>query len=39
MSEAASYPQGPFEGACAMAERFIETWRGPDGLPSGPPLA
>jgi glutamate dehydrogenase (NAD(P)+) len=38
-SEASAYPQGPFEGACAIAERFIAGWRGPDGLPQGPPLA
>jgi glutamate dehydrogenase/leucine dehydrogenase len=38
-SEASAYPQGPFEGACAIAERYIESWRGPDGLPPGPPLA
>jgi glutamate dehydrogenase (NAD(P)+) len=29
----------PFEGACRIAERYIETWRGPDGMPPGPPLA
>jgi glutamate dehydrogenase/leucine dehydrogenase len=39
MSQATADPRGPFEGACAMAEAFIETWRGPDGLPDGPPLA
>jgi glutamate dehydrogenase/leucine dehydrogenase len=38
-AEAGAYPQGPFEGACAIAERFITSWRGPDGLPPGPPLA
>jgi glutamate dehydrogenase/leucine dehydrogenase len=38
-SEAGAYPQGPFEGACAIAERFITSWRGADGLPPGPPLA
>ncbi len=38
-SEACAYSRGPFEGACAMAERFIETWRGQDGMPPGPPLA
>ena len=36
---ASADPRGPFEGACAMAESFIETWRGADGLPDGPPLA
>ncbi len=39
MSRAASDPRGPFEGACAIAEDFIATWRGPDNLPPGPPLA
>jgi glutamate dehydrogenase/leucine dehydrogenase len=39
MSRAAADPRGPFEGACAMAEAFIGTWRGADGLPDGPPLA
>jgi glutamate dehydrogenase/leucine dehydrogenase len=39
MSQAAADPRGPFEGACAIAEAFIETWRGADGLPEGPPLA
>lgn len=38
-SEAAAYPQGPFEGACAIAERYIRSWRGDDGMPPGPPLA
>jgi glutamate dehydrogenase (NAD(P)+) len=38
-AEAAAYPLGPFEGACAIAERFIVSWRGPDGLPPGAPLA
>jgi glutamate dehydrogenase/leucine dehydrogenase len=39
MSRAAAHPNGPFEGACMIAESFIESWRGPDGLPEGPPLA
>jgi glutamate dehydrogenase (NAD(P)+) len=38
-AEAGAYPQGPFEGACAIAERYIASWRGPDALPPGPPLA
>ena len=38
-AEAGAYPQGPYEGACAIAERYITSWRGPDGLPPGPPLA
>lgn len=29
----ASRPREPFEGAYAMAETFIESWRGPDGMP------
>lgn len=37
-AESGAYPQGPYEGACAIAERFIASWRG-DGLPPGPPLA
>ncbi|MEX0875491.1 MAG: Glu/Leu/Phe/Val dehydrogenase dimerization domain-containing protein [Actinomycetota bacterium] len=39
MGEASADPRGPFEGACAIAERYIETWRGPEGMPEGPPLA
>ena len=39
MSEASSDLRGHYEGACAIAERFIGSWRGPDGLPPGPPLA
>jgi glutamate dehydrogenase (NAD(P)+) len=39
MSQAQAHPSGPFEGACGIAERFIESWRGSDGLPPGPPLA
>ena len=38
-SEAGADPRGPFEGACGIAERFITSWRGADGLPPGPPLA
>ncbi len=38
-AEAGAYPQGPFEGACDIAERFVASWRGTDGLPPGPPLA
>ncbi|MGH2759583.1 MAG: hypothetical protein ACRDKJ_08465, partial [Actinomycetota bacterium] len=38
-SEAGAHPSGPYEGACAMAEAFLRTWREPDGLPDGPPLA
>ena len=38
MGQAAGHPQGPFAGACEMAERFLATWRGDD-LPEGRPLA
>ncbi len=38
-SQASADPRGPYEGACAMAEAFLETWRGKDGLPDGRPLA
>lgn len=37
--EAGAHPHGPYEGSCALAERFITSWRGPDGVPAGPPLA
>jgi len=39
ISEAAVDPSGPYDGACRMAERFLATWREPDGMPDGPPLA
>ncbi len=39
MSEAGAYPQGPYEGACAIAERYIRSWRGPERMPEDPPLA
>jgi glutamate dehydrogenase/leucine dehydrogenase len=39
VAEAAEHPDGPFAGACAIAEAYLHMWRGPDGLPSGPPLA
>ncbi len=35
---AGAHPSGPYEGACAIAEEFLATWRG-DGMPDGPPLA
>jgi glutamate dehydrogenase/leucine dehydrogenase len=38
-SRAGADPRGPYEGACAMAEDYIRTWRGDDGMPAGPPLA
>lgn len=31
--------EGPFAGACAIAESFLRTWRPADGMPPGPPLA
>lgn len=37
-AESGAYPQGPYKGACVIAERFIASWRGND-LPPGPPLA
>jgi len=36
---AMKHPQGPFAGGCSLAEDFLRTWRGPSGLPPGPPLA
>lgn len=38
-ARAGAHPSGPYEGACAMAEDFMRTWRGEDGMPDGPPLA
>lgn len=35
MGRAAASPQGPYEGACAIAEEYIETWHE---RPSGPPV-
>jgi glutamate dehydrogenase (NAD(P)+) len=39
VGEASEHPEGPFQGAVELAERFIRRWRGDDGLPAGPPLA
>jgi glutamate dehydrogenase (NAD(P)+) len=39
MTEASVDPAGPYDGACRMAERFLATWRPPNGMPHGPPLA
>ncbi len=36
-AEAAQHPDGPYLGACSMAERFLSTWL--DELPFGRPLA
>jgi glutamate dehydrogenase/leucine dehydrogenase len=33
------HPDGPFAGATALAEKFLRTWRSPDEMPAGPPLA
>ncbi|NUS07405.1 MAG: Glu/Leu/Phe/Val dehydrogenase [Nonomuraea sp.] len=38
-AEALEHPEGPYAGACAVAEGFLRTWREPGGLPGGPPLA
>jgi glutamate dehydrogenase (NAD(P)+) len=35
----ADHPDGPFAGACELAEHYLETWLDPDALPPGPPLA
>jgi hypothetical protein len=37
--QAGAHPSGPYDGACAIAESFIETWRASEGMPPGPPLA
>jgi glutamate dehydrogenase/leucine dehydrogenase len=39
ISEASVDPAGPYDGACRMAERFLATWREPEDMPDGPPLA
>ena len=39
VAEAAAHPDGPFAGACAVAEGFLRGWRGEGGMPPGPPLA
>jgi glutamate dehydrogenase/leucine dehydrogenase len=33
------HAQGPFAGACAVAEQFLLAWRPADGTPPAPPLA
>ena len=33
------HKDGPFAGACAIAEAFLRTWRPADEAPPGPPLA
>jgi glutamate dehydrogenase (NAD(P)+) len=37
--QAIVHREGPFTGGCAIAERFLRSWREPSGLPDGPPLA
>ena len=37
--QAGAHPSGPYEGACRIAEDYLRTWRGPDAMPDGPPLA
>lgn len=36
---AGAHPSGPYEGACAIAEEYLRSWRGDEGMPDGPPLA
>ena len=38
IEQVSGHPDGPFAGACALAEQFLSTWRA-DGMPAGPPLA
>ena len=38
IAEAMRHPEGPFAGGCGIAETFLRSWRGPQGLPPGPPL-
>lgn len=38
-ARAGAHPSGPYEGACVIAEEFLKTWRGSDGLPDSPPLS
>ncbi|HYZ91830.1 MAG TPA: Glu/Leu/Phe/Val dehydrogenase dimerization domain-containing protein [Actinomycetota bacterium] len=38
-AKAGGHPSGPYEGACAIAEDYLRSWRGDDGMPDGPPLA
>jgi glutamate dehydrogenase/leucine dehydrogenase len=33
------HPDGALAGGTEIAEAFLATWRGPNGLPPGPPLA
>jgi glutamate dehydrogenase/leucine dehydrogenase len=34
-----AHADGPFAGACGLAEEFLGTWCAPSELPDGPPLA
>jgi glutamate dehydrogenase (NAD(P)+) len=37
--DAIAHPAGPLAGGCALAEKYLRTWRPAEGLPAGPPLA
>jgi glutamate dehydrogenase/leucine dehydrogenase len=39
IADAGGHPDGPFAGACEVAEAFLRTWRDPAGMPEGRPLA
>ncbi|MGH9211214.1 MAG: Glu/Leu/Phe/Val dehydrogenase dimerization domain-containing protein [Acidimicrobiales bacterium] len=39
ITEAGGHPDGPFASSCEAAEQFLRTWRDPDGMPDGRPLA
>jgi glutamate dehydrogenase (NAD(P)+) len=39
VGEAMRHPGGPFAGGCAMAKRFLRSWRPADGTPAGPPVS
>ena len=38
-TEAVGHPEGPFAAACEAAEAFLRTWREPDAMPAGRPVA
>jgi glutamate dehydrogenase/leucine dehydrogenase len=38
-TQAIDHPDGPFAGACEIAEQFLRTWREPDTMPTGRPIA
>ena len=37
VEQVSAHPDGPFAGACELAERFLATWRG-RALPEGGPV-